>query len=371
MNKRMIAILTITVLVFGGTMVAKIMGNRMMNAYLNNMPEMPVTVSSSDVIEQKWTRQVSAVGTLAAVNGASLTTEVAGIVEEIHFDSGSEVKAGDAIISLVSATDEAELASLEAAVRLAELERDRVKSLLARKSISKAEVDRRETELAQARANAQARRSKLEQKTLRAPYAGRLGIRKVNIGQFVAAGDPMIALQSLDPVHLNFTLPEQWYPEVEAGLAVRVVVDALGSKVFTGKITAVEPTIDSNTRNFALQATLANPNKVLRPGMFARVEISLGEPHSVLTVPRTAINFNPYGNSVFILSEDKDGTLRAQQRLIQTGEVRGDVIAVSEGLELDEIVASSGLLKLRNGSLVNINNEVVPQASTTPTPDNG
>ncbi|KJS08368.1 MAG: hypothetical protein VR73_06000 [Gammaproteobacteria bacterium BRH_c0] len=371
MNKRMIAILTITVLVFGGTMVAKMMGNRMMNAYLNNMPETPVTVSSSDVIEQQWTRQVSAVGTLAAVNGASLTTEVAGIVEEIHFDSGSEVKAGDAIISLVSATDEAELASLEAAARLAEIERDRVKSLLARKSISKAEFDRRETELAQARANAQARRSKLQQKTLRAPYAGRLGIRKVNIGQFVAAGDPMIALQSLDPVHLNFTLPEQWYPEVDAGLGVRVVVDALGSKVFTGKITAVEPTIDSNTRNFAVQATLANPKKVLRPGMFARVEISLGEPHSVLTVPRTAINFNPYGNSVFILSKDKGGKLRAQQRLIQTGEVRGDVIAVSEGLALDEIVASSGLLKLRNGSLVNINNEVVPQASTTPTPDNG
>jgi membrane fusion protein (multidrug efflux system) len=371
MNKRMIFILSATVLVFGGTMAAKWQGNRMMNEYLNDMPEMPVTVSSTDVIEQHWTRQISAVGTLAAVNGANLTTEVAGIIDEIHFDSGSEVEAGDPIISLVSTTDEAELASLEAAVRLAELERDRVESLLARKSISAAEFDRRETELAQARANALARRSRLEQKTLRAPYDGRLGIRKVSIGQFVAAGDPMIALQSLDPVYLNFTLPEQWYPEVETAMAVNVAVDAIGDAEFTGKITAVEPTIDSNTRNFAVQATLANPQKRLRPGMFARVRLNFGEPHSVLTVPRTAINFNPYGNSVFILSKDKEGNTRARQRLIQTGEIRGDVIAVTEGIEAGETVASSGLLKLRNGGLVNINNEVVPQASTTPTPDNG
>lgn len=371
MNKRMIVILSATVLVFGGTMAAKLVGNRMMNTYLNNMPEMPVTVSSTEVSEQQWTRQVTAVGTLAAVNGANLTTEVAGIIDQIHFDSGSEVKAGDAIISLVSATDEAELASLEAAARLAELERDRVKSLFTRKSISEAEFDRRETELAQARANALARRSKLEQKTLRAPYDGRLGIRKVNIGQFVAAGDPMIALQSLDPVHLNFNLPEQWYREVDTGLAVRVAVDALGPAGFKGKITAIEPTIDSNTRNFAVQATLANPKKILRPGMFARVQLNLGEPHSVLTVPRAAINFNPYGNSVFILSKDKDGKIRAQQRLIQTGELRGDVIAVTEGLAVGEIIASSGLLKLRNGSLVTIDNSVVPEASTAPTPENG
>lgn len=370
MNKRMIVILAATVLVFGGTMAAKLMGTRMMNQYLNNMPELPVTVSSADVSELQWTKQISAVGTLSAVNGANLATEVAGIIEGIHFDSGSEVVAGDAIITLISATDEAELASLEAAARLAELERDRVKSLLQRKSISESEFDRRETELAQARANAQARRSRLAQKTLRAPYDGQLGIRKVNIGQFVAAGDAMIGLHSLDPIHLDFTLPEQWYTELAVDQPVEVGVDAINHSGFQGKITAIEPTIDSQTRNFAVQATLANPDKLLRPGMFARVQLNLGEPHSVLTVPRTAINFNPYGNSVFVIGKDKQGQLRARQRLIQTGETRGDVIAVTEGLEPGDVVASSGLLKLRNGSLVKINNTVVPEASTAPTPAN-
>lgn len=370
MNKRMIVILSATVLVFGGTLGAKWVANRMMNEYLNAMPEVPATVSSAEAREVEWTRRVTAVGTLAAIQGADLTTEVGGIVEAIHFDSGSEVKAGDLIITLVSDTDRAELAALDAAARLAEIERDRVRSLWQRKSVSKAELDKRETELAQAQANARAQQARLAQKALRAPYDGRLGIRRVNIGQFIAAGDPMIALQSLDPIHLNFTLPEQWYAAVTAGQSASVQVDALGGGEFAGSLTAIEPTIDKNTRNFAVQATIANPQRLLRPGMFARLSIDLGEPDTLVVIPRSAINFNPYGNSVFILAKGKDGKTRAQQRFVQTGDIRGDVVAVSEGLAPGETVASSGLLKLRNGSLVTINNTVVPEASTNPTPVN-
>lgn len=371
MNKRMIAILVATVLVFGGTMAVKWVGNRMMNEYLNAMPEMAVTVSSVDVAEREWVTQVSAVGTLAAFQGADLTTEVSGIVDKIHFDSGSEVKAGDVIISLVSATDQAELTSLEAAARLAEIERDRVQALWQRKSVSKSELDKRETELARAQADALARKTRLEQKTLHAPYDGRLGIRKVSIGQFVAAGDPMIALQSLDPIHLNFTLPEQWYPMVEVGQPVNIEVDALADRSFRGEITAIEPTINKDTRNFSVQATVANLEKILRPGMFARLQLDIGEARTVVTIPRFAISFNPYGNSVFILQKDAEGNLRAKQRFIQTGEMRGDVTVVTEGLAVGEIIAGSGLLKLRNDSLVIINNAVVPEASTDPTPSNG
>ena len=377
MSKRMVVLLIAAVVVFGGLLGFKLIGGVMMNRYFDNMPMPAATVTATRAKTDVWISEVTAVGSVAAVRGANLTTEVGGIVEQIHFDNGAEVKAGDVILSLDSATDLAQLKALQAAERLAQLERDRVRLLFERKSISKSEYDKRQSELEQAQANVAAQQARLEQKTLRAPYAGRLGIRQVNVGQYVAAGDPIIGLQALDSVFVNFTLPEQRYREVKDGIVVRAQTDALGDTAFEGRISAIEPAIDADTRNFGVQATFANPQQLLRPGMFARVALNVGERHEVVVVPRSAISFNPYGNSVYVLApSDKKGAdgkpqLVATQRFVRTGEARGDLIAIDGGLKVGETVATSGLLKLRSGANVVINNSVQPDANLAPTPDNG
>ncbi len=376
MSKRMVGLLVGVIVVFGGLLGVKWFGNKMMNEFFDNMPQPPVHVSATAAIADTWISEVAAVGSVAAVQGANLTTEVSGIVAQINFDSGSEVKAGDVILTLDSAADGAQLKALQAAERLATLERDRIKLLFERKSISKSEFDQRQSQLEQAQANVATQQERIEQKTVRAPYAGRLGIRRVNIGQYVAAGDPIIGLQSLDPVFVNFTLPEQRYRDVSVGLAVRAQTDALGEVLFEGRISAIEPVIDADTRNFNVQSTFANPQQQLRPGMFARVTLNVGEQRDVVVVPRSAISFNPYGNSVYLLTESEqkgeDGKplLVARQRFVRTGEMRGDMIAIEEGLAIGDQVATSGLLKLRSGATVVINNSVQPDANIAPTPEN-
>lgn len=377
MSKRMVILLIIAAVVFGGLIGTKVFMNQMVNEFLDNMPVPPAVVSAAQAKPDRWIREVTSVGTVSAIQGAELTTEVSGIVEKIHFENGSNVKAGDVIISLDAATDRAEVKTLKAAERLAELERDRVKQLWKSKSVSKAEYDQRQSELEQAQARVAAGIARMEQKQLRAPHAGVLGIRRVNIGQYVNAGDPMISLQSLDAVFVDFTLPEQRYQDVHVGMPLTAQMDALGDALHHGKITAIEPVIETDTRNFKVQATFANPQQSLRPGMFARLSLNVGDQRDVVTVPRSAISFKPYGNSVFVLTqtEDKDENgkplLDVKQRFVTTGEMRGDLISIEEGLLVGETVATSGLLKLRSGGKAIINNAVEPDADIAPTPDNG
>lgn len=370
MNRRMTLILLLTVVVFGGLMAGKWYQQRMMNEYFSTMAQPPVSVSSTPAEAVIWQQQVSAVATLAAIQGADLTAEVSGIVASIRFDNGATVKAGDIVASLNSATDRAELASLQAEVRLAELERDRVAALWQRKSIAKSMLDKQQTELDQAMALVRAQEARIEQKQIRAPFDGRLGIRQINVGQYVAAGDPVIALQALDPLYLNFTLPEERYTQIHTGQRVETTVDALDGFSFTGIVTAIEPSIKQSTRNFNIQATLANPEHTLRPGMFARVHVNLGEPARRIVIPRTAVSFNPYGNSVFILTAGENDQYVAKQRFVQTSAERGELVAVDKGLQVGELVATSGLLKLRNDSVVALNNSVQPDARERPTPPN-
>lgn len=377
MTKRMVALLTIAVVVFGGVIGVKIFATKKMNEYFDNMPVPPAVVSSAAAKGDRWILEVTSVGTVAAIQGADLTTETSGIVEKIHFENGSEVKAGDLIISLDDATDRAELKTLKSAERLAEIERDRVERLWKSKSVSKAEYDQRQSELEQAQARVAAQLSRMQQKQLRAPYNGHLGIRRVNVGQYVNAGDPMVSLQSLDDVFVDFTLPEQRFSDVNVGLKVRATMDALGEKAFEGEITAIEPAIDVDTRNFDVQATFANPKNLLRPGMFARVALNVGEERDVIVIPRTAISFKPYGNSVYILTatdqknEQGQALYDVKQRFVRTGEARGDLIAIEDGLSIGELVATSGLLKVRSGGQAIINNKVQPNAELAPTPRNG
>ncbi|MFA7552798.1 MAG: efflux RND transporter periplasmic adaptor subunit [Spongiibacteraceae bacterium] len=377
MSKRMMVLLLVTVVAFGGLFGVKWFSGIKMAEYFDNMPVPPTVVSATAAKADAWITEVTAVGSVAAVQGAQLTTAVPGIVDHIYFKNGSAVETGDVILTLDSATDLAQLKSLQAAERLAELERDRLKALWQSKSISKSELDQRQTQLEQAQANAAAQQARIDQKILRAPFAGRLGIRSVNIGQYVEAGDPLINLQSLDKVFIDFMLPEQRFSNVQAGMPVRAQMDALGDKVFEGEITAIEPMIDPDTRNFRVQATFTNQEKQLRPGMSARVSLNVGKQQDVVVVPRTAISYRPYGNSVYVLTpidgKDAEGKqqMLSKQRFVRTGETRGDLIAIDEGLSVDEQVVTSGLLKLRSGANVSINNAVQPDANIAPTPDNG
>lgn len=377
MSKRMVMLLALAVVVFGGLIGVKVFMNRMVNDYLDNMPIPPAVVSAAPAKADRWISQVTSVGTVSAIQGAELTTEVSGIVERIYFDNGSKVRAGDVILELDAATDQAEVKTLKAAERLAELERDRVQQLWKSKSVSKAEYDQRQSELEQAQARVAAGIARMEQKQLRAPHDGVLGIRRVNVGQYVTAGDPMISLQSLDTVFIDFSLPEQRYSDIRVGMTVTAQMDALGSDAFHGKITAIEPVIDADTRNFKVQATFANPEQAMRPGMFARLQMNVGEQRDVVTIPRSAISFKPYGNSVYVLtdaeSKDEKGRplMNVKQRFVTTGQMQGDLVVVEEGLLVGEQVATSGLLKLRSGGTAIINNDVQPEAEIAPTPDNG
>jgi membrane fusion protein (multidrug efflux system) len=367
---RMWLMLLVTLLVFGGLFGMQWFGNKKMNEFMDNMPVQPATVTAMEAGTALWRDSVESVGTLVAIRGAELATEVPGTVEEIHFDNGAEVAAGAAILTLNSAPDRALLEELQAAADLARQELERARRLVEQRNISESELDQRVSLLQQARARVTAQQARIEQKTLRAPYAGRLGIRRYNVGDYVQAGDTVIALQALDSLFVNFSLPEQYSQQVEAGMPVEALLEALDGRTFAGTVTAISPVVDPNTRNFALQATLPNPEELLRPGMFARLVLPIGIELERVVVPQTAIAYRPYGDSVYVIQE-RDGALQLSQRFVTLGPVRGDMVAVEEGLDPGERVATSGLLKLDGGMPVKIDNTSPPAAELDPLPDNG
>ncbi|WP_116367940.1 efflux RND transporter periplasmic adaptor subunit [Parahaliea mediterranea] len=370
-GRRMWIMLIVTLLIFGGVLGMQWYGNIKMNEFMDNMPVPPVSVSTAEARTALWQDTVESVGTLAAIRGAELATEVPGTVEEIFFDNGAQVAAGDVILTLNSAPDRAELKALEAAAELAAIELRRAKSLAASRNISKSEIDQRSSQLDQARARVAAQQARIDQKTLRAPYSGHLGIRRFNVGDYVQAGDTIIELQSLDKLYANFTLPEQYSGQVHADMAVTARLQAVGGSAFEGRINAIAPVIDPQTRNFAVQATLDNRDNLLKPGMFASIDLPIGLEVEQVIVPRTAVAYRPYGNSVYVL-EKKDGdSYTATQRFVTLGPVRGDLVAIVEGLNPGETVATSGLLKLDSGAVVNANNAIQPSAELQPQPDNG
>lgn len=370
MNGRMLVMLATCGLLFGGIFGYKWFGNRMMNEFLDAAPVPPATVSSAKAYADVWSLSLSAVGTVRAVRGTDVTTEASGIIDSIQFESGDEVAAGDVLVTLDRSTDLAELAALDAAAALAEQDLSRVESLIERNAVSRSELDSRSAAAAAARASVNAQRARIAQKVIRAPFDGQLGIRRVDLGRHISPGDAIVSLQSLDPIHVNFKLPQQQLVNIHTGMQIRARLEFGGHEPFEGTITAIEPAIDTSTRTFEAQATLANAERVLRPGMFVRVEIVLGRDEDVVVVPQTAVSFNPYGDSVWVLAEADDGGLVAEQRVVQTGRRRGDLVQITDGLEPDEEVATSGLLKLRNGISVNINNAVLPSAETAPEPPN-
>lgn len=383
-RKRMILMLIGAAVVFGGVFGIKAFFAAQTNKFFDNMPQPAVAVSSAIVKTERWSADDEAVGTFAAINGTEVTTEAGGVVSAIEFDAGQPVSAGTVLVRLNTANETATLKALEASANLARVQADRWQELGKQQLVSKDEVQQRRTAAATAQAQADAQRALIAQKTIRAPFAGILGIRKVNLGQFVSPGDPIVSLQQLDPIYVNFALPGQMIGKMVEGTAVHATLDSLPGQSFDGLVTAVDPQVDPDTRNFQVQATLRNPDRVLRPGAFARVGFALGGERNVVVIPQTAVSFNPYGNAVFVITREKrkEGEKDMQgkpltgdkfvvnQRFIKTGATRGDLIVVTEGLKPGEQIVTSGLLKLRNGAEVTINNKVQPAANQQPTPEN-
>ncbi len=383
-KKRMTLMLIAATVVFGGIFAVKWFGSKQMNAMFDNMPQPPASVSVAVAKAERWRDGAEAVGTFVAVNGADVTTEAGGVIREFLFEPGQRVKAGTVLVRLNTANEEATLRALEAAAKLAVTQRDRWRELGTQKLVSQAEVEQRAADAATTLAQVEAQRALIAQKTIRAPFDGTLGIRKANLGQYIAPGSPIVNLQSMNPIFLDFTLPQQRMDQLVEGTVVHATVDSLPGRKFEGRITAIEPLIDAETRNFKVQATVLNDDNALRPGTFAKVGFDLGSEQAVVVIPQTAVSFNPYGNAVYVVREvpygenevGMDGKPQkgmkqvVQQRFIKTGGTRGDLVAVTEGLKPGERVVTSGLLKLRNDAVVTINNKVQPAAESAPKPDN-
>ena len=381
---RWIRMLVGVVVVFGGVFFVKGFFAKQTNNFFDNMPQPAVAVSTYDAKTERWSSSGEAVGTFVAVNGTDVTTEAGGVVRSIEFDAGQPVAAGAVLVRLNTANEDATLKALQASAQLARVQADRWQKLSRDQLVSKDDAQQKLTAAATAQAQVEAQRALVAQKTIRAPFSGVLGIRKVNLGQYVAPGAAVVSLQQLDPIYLDFSLPEQEIGKMVVGTRIRASVDALPGQVFEGEVTAIEPQVDANTRNFKVQATLPNPDRAVRPGGFAKVGFDLGGARDVVVIPQTAVSFNPYGNAVFVVSKvkRKPGEKDMQgkpltgdkfvvtQRFVKTGATRGDLIAVTDGLKPGEQVVTSGLLKLRNDAEVTINNDVQPSADARPSVEN-
>jgi membrane fusion protein, multidrug efflux system len=333
----------------------------------------PESVSAAVVQAQKWQNTLGAIGSVTAVQGVNVTSELPGLVREIAFDSGAVVKKGDLLLRLNTSSEQAQLRALEAQEELARLNVARERTLRTQNLVSQSELDAAEATHKQALANADAVRTAIEKKTIRAPFAGRLGLRMVNLGQYLEAGKPIVSLQSLEPVYFEFTLPQQELAQLKTGMRVSVITDSYPDRRFEGKLTAITPQLDQATRSVGLQATLDNPEQLLRPGMFARVEVLLPDEQKVLAIPATSVLSAPFGDSVYVI-ESKAATngapagLVVRQQFVRVGRAHGDFVSVESGLKAGDRIVNAGIFKLRNGMSVTENNETKPKADLVPRP---
>ena len=333
----------------------------------------PTTVSSVAVKEEDWAPRLTAVGSVSAVQGAVVSAELAGVVSEINFENGGVAKKGEVLMKLDASQEEALLRSAEAEAQLAQTDLERSRDLAMKKVVSSAELDSAQSKFRRLNAVVDQVRSSIAKKTLIAPFDGQLGIRQVNVGQMINAGQQVVPLTSLDPVFADFALPQQYLGQVTPGLEVHVTTDAIPGRVFNGKLTAINSMVDSSTRNITLQATLDNSDHALRPGMFAKAEVMLPEKHKTLVVPGSAISYAPFGDSVFVIEKKKDEKTGKEsqvirQQFVRVGEGRGDLVAITQGLKAGETIVSTGVFKLRNGMSVTINNDLAPNPQVNPHP---
>jgi len=335
----------------------------------------PETVTSVAVEADSWETSLSAVGTLNAVQGVTVGAEFVGKVVKIAFEAGTSVKKGDILLRQDTSSEEAQLPGAMAQADLSRTNFDRAEQLFAKGIIARADLDNVVANVAQAQAQVENIRAAIAKKTIRAPFSGQLGIRQINLGQILREGDPIVTLQSLDPIYVDFNLPQQQFPLVSLGLPVRVTGDAMPGVTIEGRITAMNPQVDIETRNIKIQATVANSTGKLRPGMFVNVAVGLPIRQKVLAIPATAILYAPYGDSVFVIeaqrgAKDGKGGSTLRQQFVRLGEKRGDFVAVTSGLKDGETIVSTGVFKLHNGQSVVIDNKLAPSFQKQPRPEN-
>jgi len=375
MKKRILFSLLGLLLVLGilagikGMQISTMMGKK------SSFTPPPETVTTAQVRPESWETTLPAVGSLEAVQGVTVAAELPGKVTRIDFTPGALIEEGALILQQDISSEEAQLHAAEASAALARTNFERLSLLIETNAVSRAAYDEGEAQYKQAVAQANTIRATIAKKTIRAPFSGRLGIRLVNLGQTLKEGEPIVSLQALDPIFVNFMLPQQEMARIKAGLPVRITSDAVPGKTVTGKITAINPQADSATRNVRVQATAANKEESLRPGMFATVAVVLPAQSKALVIPATAVLYAPYGDSVFVVEEQKnektgESGLALRQQFVRLGERRGDFVAIISGLDAGATVVSTGVFKLRNGQSVVVDNALNPEFSLNPKPNN-
>jgi len=374
MTKRMIIMLTLTGLVLGAVFGFQAFKSVMIAKFMATLSNPPQTVSTTIAASQVWRSQLEAVGSLRAVNGANLSGQVAGIVSAVHFESGADVKKGDLLLELQAEDDKAHLDALKATASLARITFERDSSLVKTNAVSQQTVDTDKGNLANAEALVAQQQALVNYKSIAAPFSGRLGIRQVDLGQYLAAGTTIVTLQQLDPIFVDFYLPQQALAQIKVGQEVTGKVDTYPNKTFVGQIAAINSLVDTTTRNVQVRATMQNHENLLLPGMFATIEIDTSAPQKFVTLPQTAIAYNSYGNIVYLIDEkgkDDKGQprLAARQTFVTTGATRGDQVAVLSGVKDGDVVVTAGQIKLRNGSPVIANNAIQVPNDPHPKPD--
>ena len=373
MAKRMVLMLGVTVVLLGGLGFMKFKQvEAAMQAGASFQPP-PEAVTSIVAQRDQWPATMGVIGTMEAVHGVTVSADLPGVVERISFESGQSVSTGDVLVELDTRQERAQLASLEAQSELARVNYGRMQQLVNAGVISRMDYDQATSQQKATEANVAEIRATIARKTIRAPFSGILGIRKVNLGQYLAAGAPMVVLQSLNPIYVDFGVPQQTAAQVKVGSKLRVASEDLAGHGFTGRVTALDSVIDETTRNVQVQATLANPEGKLRPGMFVQVDVGVGAGRAAITLPASAISYAPYGDSVFVITDLKDPkgkTYRGvRQQFVKLEGSRGDQVAVISGVNPGDEVVTSGVFKLRNGAAVQVNNKVQPGNNPAPKPE--
>jgi membrane fusion protein (multidrug efflux system) len=372
--KRLVIVVAVLALLFGlifgwGALKAHFIGK-----FLAQLPYQPQTVSDIAASNTTWAPSLSAVGSVVAINGANLSSEVSGIVDTIDFQSGDTVALGQTLLTLRSNNDPAMLAQLQATAAVDDSNYERDRKQFHADAVSAAQVDTDRATYLAAQAQVQGQLAEIAEKVVKAPFAGTLGIRQVDVGQYLAAGTEIVSLQQLDPLFVDFYLPQQALAQVKTGLPVTVSIDAFPGQKFPGMISAINSVVDTASRTVQLRATIQNASLLLRPGMFATITISVGTPTSLVTLPQTAITYNPYGDTVYVLNKGDDhsgkAALVAKQTFVQVGDTRGDQVSILKGVSPGDLVVTAGQLKLHNGSTVTVDNAVAVPDAANPNPPN-
>ncbi len=373
MIKRILLAIIIVAIVAGILSGIKYLQINRMTAQGQQFAPPPATVTVAEVAEMNWETRLTAIGSLEAVQGVNVTAELTGKVVRIAFASGAFIEAGELLVQQDISSESAQLRAAEANLALAKANYDRAKELFSEKVVTQAAFDQAQASLKQARAEIDRIQAIIEKKTIEAPFAGRLGIRRIDLGQIIKEGDPVVTLQSLDPIFVNFLLPQNELAQLAPGLNVRVAADVLGEETINGQITAINPQVEADTRNILIQATLRNENEKLRPGMFVNVEVLFPQKALVLAIPATAVLYAPYSDSVFLVEEETSETngppvKLLRQQFVRLGAAQGDFVSVREGLQAGQQVVSTGVFKLRNGQKVVVDNKLAPAFKTEPLP---